>query len=288
MGLERYENPEVVHEMNVGRASPLREFVSLSLALVLGVVVFVVAVYLGSRWLLPWVPFAWEQRLAQPVASRLAAEVPGAPQRYLQELADALAAQMDLPPGMRVQVHWRADATPNAFATLGGHVTVFQGLVDVLESENALAMVLAHEIAHVQHRDPLVSAGSGLLVSLSLQALLGSGSDSVISQTSAALSQLEFSRQQERAADAAALRALQRHYGHVRGADGFFRAMLQRPGLAHHAPEWLSTHPDTAQRLQRIMEASEAAPADARLTPLPVFLGRSAKPLRTVNQSPSP
>ena len=44
-------------------------------------------------------------------------------------------------------VHAVQDPTVNAFATLGGHVFVFTGLVDSLDSENGLAMVLAHELA---------------------------------------------------------------------------------------------------------------------------------------------
>ena len=38
----------------------------------------------------------------------------------------------------------------NAFATSGGHILVSRGLLNCVTSEDALAAVLAHEIAHIQ------------------------------------------------------------------------------------------------------------------------------------------
>jgi predicted Zn-dependent protease len=38
----------------------------------------------------------------------------------------------------------------NAFATPGGHIFVTRGLIKAVESEDALAAVIAHEIAHIQ------------------------------------------------------------------------------------------------------------------------------------------
>ncbi len=43
----------------------------------------------------------------------------------------------------------------NAFATPGGHILVTRGLVSTAESEDALAAVIAHEIAHIQLRHGL-------------------------------------------------------------------------------------------------------------------------------------
>jgi predicted Zn-dependent protease len=40
----------------------------------------------------------------------------------------------------------------NAFATPGGHIFITRGLVECADSEDALAAVIAHEIAHIQLR----------------------------------------------------------------------------------------------------------------------------------------
>ena len=112
---------------------------------------------------------------------------------------------MDLPAEMQITVHYASDDTVNAMATLGGNIVVFQGLIDTVDSENALAMVLAHEIAHVRHRHPIVAMGRGFTVMLALSALSGVG-DGMIQQwvgSMGMLPMLAFSREQEEAADAA-------------------------------------------------------------------------------------
>lgn len=278
-----YENPEVDHSVNVGAGSPLREFFSLSLWLMLAVALLVGAVFLGARWLAPLVPPAWEQRMVQPILAQwrgtTAQESAAARQRrvWLQALADRLRPAMQWPADMPLTVHWLQSDVPNAFATLGGHVFIHQGLIDRVDSENALAMVLAHEMAHIRHRDPIVALGGGLVVGLSLQAVLGGGSllgsGGVAGEAAAALSQLSFSRNQERAADAAALAAMQAHYGHLTDADAFFARML-REERSGSVPEFLRTHPDTASRVQAIRAAANGHAAAA--VPLPAFM-RSAE-----------
>jgi len=75
-----------------------------------------------------------------------------------------LASQADLP---KPDVAVAPQSAPNAFATARGQdhavVAVTEGLLDTVEGEE-LDAVLAHEIAHVQHRDALVmSVVTGLV-----------------------------------------------------------------------------------------------------------------------------
>ena len=154
--MSQYDNPAPDHSVNVSPGSPLGEFFSLSLWLALGTVLVVVAIYLGARWLAPLVPFGWEQRMAAPVVQALTEEDHASPlascrQQWLQALAQDLRAPMGVPADMPITVHWSSSSVPNAFATLGGHVVIHQGLIDAVKSENALAMVLAHEMARGDH-----------------------------------------------------------------------------------------------------------------------------------------
>ena len=276
--MSQYDNPDLDHSVNVSPGSPLGEFLSLSLWLALGTVLVVVAIYLGARWLAPWVPFSWEQRMAGPVAQALTEEDHANPlatcrQQWLQALAQDLRAPMGLPADMPITVHWSDNSVPNAFATLGGHVVIHQGLIDAVKSENALAMVLAHEMAHVKHRDPIVGLGGGLVVGLSLSALMG-GSSTLAGEASAALSQLHFSRRQEAAADAAALVALRQRYGHLSDADGFFVAMQAKS----EDPAWLEvlqSHPNVGERVKAIA-AERARSGEGATRPLPAVLGKAA------------
>lgn len=273
-----YENPQVNHEVNVSDHSPLREFLSLSLWLAVGVVVLVVAIFFGMRLVAPLVPFSWERRMADPVVAQFTsvpAEKGRARQQWLQGLADRLRPAMNLPEGTSITVHWLPSTVPNAFATLGGHVFIHQGLIDRVDSENALAMVMAHEMAHVRHRDPIVALGGGMAVALSVGVLLG-GTTTVSGDAAQALSQLHFSRRQESAADQAALAALQSTYGHLGDAEAFFKTMLCAEDGESITPEFLRTHPDTRARVAAIVaarhgQAGVAQPAP-KLVPLPVFM----------------
>lgn len=80
----------------------------------------------------------WEEQRLTPEAAARA---------RLRALAAKLAAVMSLPPGMDVTVHYADEKAVNAMATLGGNVVFYRGLLERLDSEDAVATVLAHEIA---------------------------------------------------------------------------------------------------------------------------------------------
>lgn len=189
---------------------------------------------------------------------------------------------MDLPDGMTVTLHHVDAPTVNALATLGGNIYVFSGLTDRLASENALATVVAHEIAHVRHRDVARALGGGLLVDMMLAAVLGDVgglADGVLGGTGR-LVQLSHSRAAERRADRAALSAVAAQYGHVAGADGLFEAVLRRAGPgAAEPPAFLATHPLTEDRIAAIavLAAAEGWPIQGPLTPMPPVFAASPR-----------
>jgi len=171
-------------------------------------------------------------------------------QRYVEDLTRRMGAHMHPPGDLNIRVHV-VKGPPNAAATLGGHIFVLDGLLHALDSENSLAMVLAHELAHCINRDPLRSVGRGLLLDIALSSA-GSGG-----LAGSQLLMRRYSREQEAAADQDALLALNAHYGHVGGAAGLFEAL--RPGDAESLPESgspvrdiLSTHPAIDRRIEAI------------------------------------
>jgi predicted Zn-dependent protease len=190
---------------------------------------------------------------------------------YLQGLAARLARAEKLPQGMAVHVHYDKAPVVNAMATLGGHVVIYQGLLEVVPHENALAMVLAHEIAHVRHRHPIASMGRAAAFSFALTTLGGDGGlvQSTIAQ-GGNLTLLSFSRSQEAEADATAFANLHAAYGHVAGADAFFRVMLSR-AEAGEPLRFLASHPLNAQRIELLgaLAAQRSCQAKGDITPLP-------------------
>lgn len=273
----QYENPEIPEGINVSREHHLKEFA----VLVGGALALVLATVLILGWLAESIarriPFSYEQEIAGDFAGAEPSDATQAGiERALQTLADGLAKDMRLPPEMRIRVHYIDDNdTVNAFATLGGHVFMFRGLLEQMPDENALAMVLAHEIAHVQHRDPIVGLGRGMVVGLALAALSGVSGDSLTDHVfgnAGMLTALRFSRQQESAADTAAVAALAAHYGHVNGAAEVFD-LFTRLEARHHLrpPEFMASHPDSGRRSASIVEQARTNgwPITGALTPLP-------------------
>jgi Zn-dependent protease with chaperone function len=266
-----YETPELPEHVNAPTTSPLREFAGVLGAVVVVIGTLCAVVWWSASWLARQTPFGWETALVgETILGPFEAQSDSVQTSALRELAERLRAVMDLPDDMPISVHYSDSEVPNAFATLGGHIVITQGLLELVDSENALAMVLAHEIAHVAHRDPIGSLGGGLALGLMIAGVTGGGTD--VTAIGASLTQLSFSRAQETAADGAALDALDALYGHTAGAEQFFARVQALDPVSGAIPSFLSTHPHAADRLQRIVERQSGEPAERPQAPLPEAL----------------
>ena len=269
-----YENPKIPEGINVSSEHPLKEFAQLLIGAIVLVAILVVGLALLAEHLVRYVPFEMEKDIAAKYPGKLPART--AVTDYLQTLADQLAAAQDLPAEMRITVHYVDDNTVNALATLGGNVVFFRGLIEKLPNENALAMVMAHEIAHIKHRHPIIALGRGVVVGLALAALTnlsGNGLAGNVLSDAGLLTVLSFNRDQEAEADRSALAALARHYGHVSGADTFFVTMQELPAhkSRENIPTFMSTHPATQDRIEalRALAQQKGWAMDRPTSPLP-------------------
>lgn len=278
-------NPRIPEGINARDEHPLTEFIILAAGVMGALVTAVFILSLAARWLAPYIPFAWELEAAEPVQLMLSTdgeEEHPARRAALQQLARELlqsSMSVDLDgssPGETVPAeHFKfllvPMGIPNAFATLGANVAITESLIEHVQSENGLAMVLAHEIAHVQLRHPIEAAGRGIVIQVALTAVLGSSGNSLLGGslgTGGLLTMLSFNRDMELEADRRALAILRQHYGHTAGADEFFIEMEKMQGSG----DWLEftrTHPDTERRLEIIRSemGRDATHVDTR--PLP-------------------
>jgi predicted Zn-dependent protease len=182
----------------------------------------------------------------------------------LATLVGKLEVAAALPIPLETKVVRRSE--PNAIALPGGHIYVFEGLVEKSETPDELAGVIAHEIGHVAHRDGtrsiLQSAGLSFLFGMLLGDFVGGGA--VVIGARAVL-QSSYSREVEGAADRYGADLLNRAGGDVRA----FGSILDRLAAAiHPGVEILSDHPDTKARVAVINSlASPAQPAQPLLEP---------------------
>lgn len=288
-----YENRPVPEGINVTKENPLKEFFILSFGLGAAMVILVVTLSFMAGWLVQYVPFETELMLAEKFSlpdyfesemeKKEEADEEGKARQleekekqekikaYLQYLADQLAIAQGVPEGMFITVHYIDDDTVNAFATLGGNVFMFRGLIEKLPNENALAMVMAHEIAHIKHRDPMIAAGRGLTVALALLSLSGFGDSQVAEQILSRIgliTTLSFNRKQEEKADATALETLLNYYGHTKDAEVLFEVLKQEQA-SDEPPLFFSTHPLNENRINIIKEHHQQHGGEGKITDLP-------------------
>ena len=143
----------------------------------------------------------------------------------------------------------------NAFAGLGGRVSVYEGLVRESESPEELAGVLAHEIEHVRRRHVIEGVAARLLTFGALRHLLGGGAEAART-----LLDLSYGRAQEREADQGGLERLRRARVGTAGYERFFA----RDGGAF-LPALLSDHPSSADRSE-LVRGFRGGPADPVLS----------------------
>lgn len=275
-----YSNPKIPEGINTIVEHPLKEFFILSVGILGVIFCAVIILSLAAEKLAVYVPFKMEQDLIPEIWTQAKPETETIrqTQEYLQSLSDRLANHMQLPDDMEITVHYMDEDTVNAFATIGGHIFIYQGLLDELDSENALAMVIAHEMAHVYHRHPIIAMGRGVVIGLLLSAIAGASGDLFVSQIvseTGMIALLNFTRDQEREADITALTTVNGLYHHVAGTNDLFRALMAAhdPGSIE-PPLFLSTHPLTQDRIDALVEYARKKGWDAKvdLTPIPQYL----------------
>ncbi|MGB0953533.1 MAG: M48 family metallopeptidase [Planctomycetota bacterium] len=148
----------------------------------------------------------------------------------------------------------------NAFALPGGTIGVTQGLLDTVTTDMGRALVLGHEIGHVEHRHGMERLGRSILLAGAMS-LVGVDVSGVL-QGSLDIADLGFSRNQESECDDFGLRLVHRRIGTTVGAMEFFEKLQFLDGgteveFGERMSGFLRTHPITADRL-RDLEALAA------------------------------
>lgn len=151
--------------------------------------------------------------------------------------------------------------TINAFALPGGKVGFYTGLIKLAESDEEIATVMGHEIAHVTSRHGAERVSQGQLAAIGgvVAAVVSDGSKNqnayMLGYTAlATLGTLGYSRLQETEADVIGLRFSSSAGYDPRAAASFWRKMKAANEGRGAPPIWLSTHPSTAARIAKLEE----------------------------------
>jgi predicted Zn-dependent protease len=203
------------------------------------------------------------RKLARRVEEELPPVADEALQRRIDGLGQRIARVCDRQELLYRFVALEGDEV-NAFALPGGHVYVYQGLIDLAETDAAVAGVLAHEVAHIAARHSVKRFEAGLgaqLVQLATilvkdaRAARGVG---IGLQTA----QLSYARQDELEADRLGVSYLRKAGIEPAGLLEFLerlreveRRKLQPLPRGVVRPLYARTHPFIPERVRGIKEA---------------------------------
>jgi len=147
--------------------------------------------------------------------------------------------------------HIAKDPQINAYAVPGGIIVINSGLLTAIESADELAAVIAHEIQHVEQRHALKNMINSMGWAAGLLILIGDvnvATAVVVHQ----LGSLYFGREKEEEADHLGLELLIENEIDPNG----MVVLMQRfeTDGSDGIPDWLSSHPETADRISHIKE----------------------------------
>jgi predicted Zn-dependent protease len=152
--------------------------------------------------------------------------------------------------------------TVNAFALPGGQIFITEALLGLLETEDELAAVLGHEVGHVLARHSAEHLAKQQLTQQLIGAVIvGSGSydTAQLAQLAGSLITMKHGRDDELESDALGLR-LVREAGYDPRAMIRVMQVLEKASGGSRQPEFASTHPSPANRIERIREQLATQP----------------------------
>ena len=234
------------------------------------------------------IPVEWEQKLGESAYRDFVMQQTvlkeGPAVAAVNEITQRLTEQIsDNPYKFEISVV-KSDVV-NAFALPGGYVVVLTGLLQKAESGEEVAGVLSHELNHVLQRHGLdrMVKQIGLIGIMTIvfgdqQGLIG-----LMKQVGVELLTLKFGRAQETEADVTGLRLLHRAKIDPTGMVTFFQRLSEKE---NGRVEWLSTHPMSAGRAERLKTEIATLP---KTTPEPfTFQWKTVQDSLGAQSAPTP
>jgi predicted Zn-dependent protease len=191
-----------------------------------------------------------DAEMVQRVGTRMAAAV----SQYLSS-----KGQLDIISGYNWQFSLVNNNQANAWCMPGGKVVVYSGILPIVQNEAGLAVVMGHEIAHAiaRHANERVSQQMAVQGAGEVFSALTSSNPSAASNifntavgVGGQVAVLKFSRNHESEADHMGVIFMAMAGYNPNEAVNFWQRMGSQGGAK--PPEFLSTHPSDAKRVQDI------------------------------------
>lgn len=138
----------------------------------------------------------------------------------------------------------------NAFALPGGTIFIYRGMLDFAQSDDEVACVLGHEIAHAFRRHGLQRIRRDAAAQALIQKLFKNSNDmQILGQVAHLFTSTSFSRKNEDESDAIGMQIAHDAGFDPSGATSLWQRMQARFGSRGATPSFLSSHPSHKARI---------------------------------------
>jgi len=213
----------------------------------------------AARWLAFALPSSVEARLGEQFQKTLELRMLKPSELSPHRREDLQAMLRDAAVRGAPELHYRLEPRAarqgeviNAFTLPGGTVILLDGLVDFADNDDQILGVLGHEFGHIANKHVMRNLLQAVAIGAMASAAWGDFSGAA-ANVPVVFGALHYSRQFETEADYYAVQFLRKNGKDAKPLIEFFQEIMERnePGEADSL-EFLSTHPQTRERIERL------------------------------------
>lgn len=182
----------------------------------------------------------------------------------------------------KIKLHVVENDEINAFALPNRHLVVYTGLLKAAESEEEISGVICHELAHMEldHVMKKLVKEVGLSVLITISS--GNSGSGTIQKTAKMLSSSAYDRNLEKEADIKAVDYMVKSQINPEPFANFLYRLATTNSKFDSGLSWISTHPDSKERAEYIIEQIKTEPGKYQPVLKPLTFGKLQQRLKKI------
>ena len=244
----------IYDNVNVTEENPLKEFFKIIIQLFVYIVIFYFLIFFTTGIVLKTLPIEKQIQLENFITDLSSIETKEIPNNEKEKIIKTrdliLNNDIHFPKTTNLDIKIIEHKEMNALCFPNGNIYITNKLYEKLDTEEKLAFVIAHEMAHYKNKDHLINlrksiSSSAVILSLCILGIEQNIS-TLVSETMD-LSDYKYSKQKEMKADKYAAQILLSVYGDTRG--GVEVLNILKKGEYNIEFDTFSTHPSLNKRI---------------------------------------
>ncbi|MFA6402634.1 MAG: M48 family metallopeptidase [Salinivirgaceae bacterium] len=164
----------------------------------------------------------------------------------------------------QIKIHIFKNDEINAFALPNKHLVIYTQLILTTENEAELSGVICHELAHMEMNHVMKKLIKEVGLSALISITTGNNSAEIVKETAKLLSSTAYDRSLEREADTKAVDYLSKAQIDPEPFANFLYKLAINESKNETLLIWMSTHPDSKERAEFVIEYSKGMPKNFR------------------------